>query len=39
MNYYEKKVEKISFLLVPKKFSKFSNQRKFMSVEFKNVTI
>ena len=35
----KKESEKISFLLVPKKCLKFSNQRKFMSGKCKNVTI
>ena len=42
MYYYEKKkhkVENISFLFVPRKFPKFSNLRKLMSVKCKNVTI
>ena len=42
MYYYEKKkhkVENISFLFVPRKFPKFSDLRKFMSVKCKNVTI
>ena len=33
------KFEKISFLLVPRKFPKFSNLRKFVSLKCKNVTI